>query len=165
MGGTVTKARALLILVLPAALALVAAVLALAAAAYLTENADRAQARLQAALDHRPDDPVAQATALMVPGATVGLAESALQAQVLALVTGAEVLQIDARGVEAEGALTRLRLGLRLSGDEAGLMRSLMALEATEPLIFVDALRVTGEAGGTLTAEIDLSAYSGKIAP
>lgn len=160
-----TKTPARLILLLPAVFAMAGAVLTLGAAALLTANADQAQAKLQAALDHRPDDPVAQATELLVPGATVGLAGSALQARVLALVSGGDVQQIEARGAEAEGALTRLRVALRLSGDETGPMRSLMARETAEPLIFVDALRVTGGGTGPLIAEIDLSAYAGKIAP
>ncbi|MBI1171978.1 hypothetical protein GC209_11290 [bacterium] len=161
-----TLRRALILLLVPPGLAVLLALGALWAAAVLTFDADAAQARLQAALDHRPAEPVVQAAALLVPGATAGLAASALQARVLALVQGAEVQQIESRGAEAEGALTRLRVNLRLSGDEAGIMQTLIALEAAEPLIFVDALRASGPGDtGRLAAEIDLSAFAGKVAP
>lgn len=161
-----TLRRALMLLLVPPALALALGLAALAFALQAGQTADGAQARLQLALDRRPADPVVQAAELLVPGATVGLAASALQARVLDLVTAASVQQIEARGAEAEGALTRLRVNLRLVGDEAGVMQTLIDLEQAQPLIFVDALRVTGQGdGGGLSVEMDLSAYAGKVAP
>lgn len=161
-----TLRRALLLLLLPPGAAAMVALAALAVAATLSAGADAAQARLQAALDHRPAEPVVQAAALLVPGATVGLAGSSLQARVLALVQNADVQQIEARGAEPEGALTRLRVNLRLSGFETGIMQTLIALEAAEPLIFVDGLRVSGPGDtGRLAVELDLSAYAGRVAP
>lgn len=161
-----TLRRALLILLVPPCLALMFALAMLTAAARLSSGADTAQARLQAALDHRPSEPVVQAAELLVPGAAAGLAGSSLQARILALVQGADVQQIESRGAEAAGALTRLRVNLRLSGTEAGIMQTLIALEAAEPLIFVDAMRVTGPGdAGRLAVEMDLSAYAGKVAP
>jgi hypothetical protein len=161
-----TLRRALMLLLIPPAVAVALALAAMGFVLQAGQTADDAQARLQLALDRRPADPVVQAAELLVPGATAGLAASALQARVLLLVTGAEVRQIEARGAEAEGALTRLRLNLRLAGDEAGIMQTLIALEQATPLIFVDALRVTGQGdGGALSVEMDLSAYAGKVAP
>ncbi len=161
-----TLRRALLLLLVPLAVALALAVLPMAFAVQASQSADDAQARLQLAQDRRPTEPVVQAAELLVPGATAGLAASALQARVLQLVTNADVQQIEARGAEVEGALTRLRLNLRLAGQEAGLMQTLIAFEQAQPLIFVDALRVTGQGdGGSLSVEMDLSAYTGKVAP
>ncbi len=161
-----TLRRALLLLLIPMAVSVVLALGSLAFAVQASQTADDAQARLQQALDRRPEEPVVQAADLLVPGATEGLAASALQARVLQLAGQGQVLQIEARGAEAEGALTRLRVNLRLAGDEAGLMRTLIALEQAQPLLFVDALRVTGQGdGGRLAVEIDLSAYAGKVAP
>jgi hypothetical protein len=130
-----------------------------------SNRADDAAQRLQAALDHRPADPVVQAAKLLVSGGTAGLASSALQAQVLGLVGGiTQVQQIDGRGAEAEGPLTRLPINLRLVGDEPSVMTALIALEQAEPLIFVDALRLSAS-GASLTVEMDLSAYAGKVTP
>lgn len=134
-------------------------------AAQQSNRADSAAARLQAALDHRPAEPVMQAAKLLVSGSTAGLALSALQAQVLELVgQTTQVQQIEARTVEAEGGLTRLPVNLRFTGSEAAVMNALIALERAEPLIFVDALRVT-TTGSSLTVEMDLSAYAGKLSP
>lgn len=161
-----TLRRAVLLLLVPPGVAVLLALTALAMAETLSSSADDAQSRLQTALDHRPSEPVVQAAELLVPGATAGLAGSSLQARILALVQGVDVQQIEARGAEAEGALTRLRVNLRVSGDEAGIMHTLIALEAAEPLIFVDALRVSGPGdAGRLAVELDLSAYAGKVAP
>lgn len=161
-----TLRRALMLLLVPMAAAVALAVLAAVLALQASQMADDAQARLQQALDRRPAEPVVQAAELLVPGATAGLAASALQARVLQLVTSADVQQIEARGAEAEGPLTRLHLNLRLAGQEAGLMQTLITLEQAQPLIFVDALRVTGQGdGGSLAVEMDLSAYTGKVAP
>jgi predicted Zn-dependent protease len=158
--------RALALLLVPPSLAVLMALAALAVAANLSEGADQAQSRLQTALDHRPSEPVVQAAELLVPGSTAGLAASSLQARILALVEGAEVQQIEARGAEAEGALTRMRVNLRLSGDEAAIMQAMIALEAAEPLIFVDGLKMSGPGdAGQLAVELDLSAYAGKVAP
>ncbi len=161
-----TLRHALMLLMIPLAVAMLLAVAAFAFAVQAGQTADEAQARLQQALDRRPAEPVVQAAALLVPGATAGLAASALQARVLNLVTGATVQQIEARGAEAEGALTRLRVNLRLAGEEASVMQTLIALEQAQPLIFVDALRITGQGdGGSLAVEMDLSAYAGKVVP
>ena len=161
-----TLRRALLLLLLPLAVSLVLALAAVVFALQASQTADDAQARLQQALDRRPAEPVVQAAELLVPGATAGLAASALQARILQLVGQAQVQQIEARGAEAEGALTRLRVNLRLAGAESDVMQTLIALEQAQPLIFVDALRVTGQGdGGSLAVEMDLSAYAGKVAP
>ena len=161
-----TLRRALMLLLIPMAVSMALALAALGFALQASQTADAAQARLQQALDHRPEEPVVQAADLLVPGATEGLAASALQARVLQLAGQGQVQQIEARGAEVEGALTRLRVNLRLAGDEAGVMQTLIALEQAQPLIFVDALRVTGQGdGGSLAVEIDLSAYAGKVAP
>jgi predicted Zn-dependent protease len=161
-----TLARALVILALPPVLAILLALAGLAYAARQGAMADAAQARLDSALARRPDEPVVQAAALLVPGATAGLAASALQARILGLIPDVEVQQIEARGTEAAGDLTRLRVNLRLTGAEAPALQALIALEAATPLIFVDALRVTGQGdGATLAVDLDLSAYAGKVAP
>lgn len=161
-----TLRRALLVVLIPPLVAVALALVVLVYAAGVSQTADAAQARLQLALDRRPVEPVVRAAPLLVPGATTGLAGSALQARVLALVRGADVQQIEARGTEDAGALTRLRVNLRLAGDEAEVMQTLIALEQAEPLIFVDALRVTGQGdGGALAVEIDLSAYAAKVVP
>ena len=160
-----TLRRAYLLLVTPPLLAVLLALTLWAMAAQESQRADVAAARLQTALDQRPADPVVQAAKLLVPGSTAGLAFSALQAQVLALVgQTTQVQQIDARGAEADGPLTRLPLNLRLVGDEAAVMNALIAIERAEPLIFVDALRVTAT-GPSLMVEMDLSAYAGKVMP
>lgn len=159
--------RAVLIVLAPPVLALLLGLAALAHAVRQGALADAAQARLDQALARRPEEPVVQAAALLVPGATAGLAASALQARILGLVPGVGVQQIEARGTEPAGNLTRLRVTLRLSGEEAAVLQALIALEAATPLIFVDALRVTGSGDGstTLAVEMDLSAYAGKISP
>ena len=161
-----TLRRAVWLLVLPPVLAAFMAVFALGVATTLTSMADLTQARLRAALDHRPSEPVVQAAELLVSGSTIGLAGSALQARILLLVQNADLQQIEARGAETEGTLTRLRVSLRLSGDETGIMQTIIALEAAEPLIFVDALRVSGpDDQRSFAVELDLSAYAGKVAP
>ena len=161
-----TLRRALMLLLLPLAASLAIALAAVIFALQASQTADDAQARLQQALDRRPAEPVVQAAELLVPGATAGLAASALQARILQLVGQAQVQQIEARGAEAEGALTRLRVNLRLAGAESDVMQTLIALEQAQPLIFVEALRVTGQGdGGSLAVEMDLSAYAGKVAP
>lgn len=161
-----TLRRAVLWLLIPPGLAVLFALAAVIYAASASRDADAAQALLQQALDRRPAEPVVQAAELLVPGATVGLAASALQARVLQLVGSATVRQIEARGAEAAGPLTRLRVNLRLGGEEAAVMQALIALERAVPLIFVDALRVTGQGDGlALAVEVDLSAYAGKVAP
>ena len=160
-----TLRRAFFLVVAPPLLAVFLALLAWIMAAQQSSSADGAAARLQAALDHRPDEPVMQAAKLLVPGSTAGLALSALQAQVLDLVgQTTQVQQIDARGAEPEGALTRLTVNLRLVGDEVAVMTALIAIERAEPLIFVDGLGVTAT-GPSLTVEMDLSAYAGKFSP
>ena len=160
-----TLRRALFLVVGPPMLAVLLALTAWGIAAQQSLRADDAAARLQSALDHRPAEPVLQAAKLLVQGTTAGLALSALQAQVLDLVgQTTQVQQIDARGAKPEGALTRLTVKLRLVGDEATVMTALIAIERAEPLIFVDALRVTAS-GPSLTAEMDLSAYAGKVTP
>ncbi|MEI6800175.1 MAG: GspMb/PilO family protein [Pseudomonadota bacterium] len=160
-----TRRRALTLVLAPPVLALLLAVTVWALALQQSNRADDAAQRLQAALDHRPAEPVVQAAKLLVTGGTAGLASSALQAQVLRLVGGiTQVQQIDARGAEAEGPLTRLPVNLRLVGDEPSVMTALIALEQAEPLIFVDALRLSAS-GASLTVEMDLSAYAGKVTP
>lgn len=161
-----TLRRALLVLLVPPGMALLLACGALVVAARLSQVADAAQSRLQSALDRRTTEPVVQAATLLVPGAVAGLAGSALQAQVLTLAQATDVQQIESRGAEAAGPLTRLRVNLRLSGDEAAIMRTLIAVEAAEPLVFVDAMRVTVQSeGDRLAIEMDLSAFAGKMAP
>ena len=160
-----TRGRALSLVLGPPVLALLVAVTVWALAMQQSNRADDAAQRLQAALDHRPAEPVVQAAKLLVAGGTAGLASSALQAQVLGLVGGiTQVQQIDGRGAEAEGPLTRLPINLRLVGDEPSVMTALIALEQAEPLIFVDALRLSAS-GASLTVEMDLSAYAGKVTP
>jgi|GEM_PF-4528716 len=160
-----TRGRALSLVLAPPVLALLLAVTVWALALQQSNRADDAAQRLQAALDHRPAEPVVQAAKLLVAGGTAGLASSALQAQVLGLVGDiTQVQQIDARGAEAEGPLTRLPVNLRLVGDEPSVMTALIALEQAEPLIFVDALRLSAS-GASLTVEMDLSAYAGKVTP
>ena len=160
-----TRRRALSLVLGPPVLALLLAVTVWALALQQSNRADDAAQRLQAALDHRPAEPVVQAAKLLVTGGTAGLASSALQAQVLRLVGGiTQLQQIDARGAEAEGPLTRLPVNLRLVGDEPSVMTALIALEQAEPLIFVDGLRIAAS-GASLTVEMDLSAYAGKVTP
>lgn len=180
-----TPIRAALILCAAPALALLLGGIALAWAVGQGAAADAAQARLQQGLAQNRLAPVIRAEGLLLPGRTQGLAASALQAQVLGLVEGAEVQQIEPRGAVPEGALTRLRLTLTLAGAEAQVMQGLIRLEQAEPLLFVDGLRLrageagagggdgsgdgagdgSGDGGGTLVAEIDLSAYAGQVAP
>lgn len=161
-----TLRRAWMVVFIPPVLAVLFALACWGFALSAAGVADDGQARLQAALKQRPQEPVVQAAALLVPGATAGLAASALQAQVLALVSGVEVQQIEARGAEPAGALTRLPVNLRLAGPEDAVMQAVIALEQAEPLIFVDALRVTAAGnGGPMAVEIDLSAYAGKVSP
>ncbi len=159
-----TLRSALCLVVFPPLLAVFLALMAWTTAAQQYARADGAAARLQAALDSRPDEPAVQAARLLVPGSTAGLALSALQAQVLNLLGKTiQVQQIDARAVETEGPLTRLSVKLRLAGDEASVMKALIAIEWAEPLIFVDALLITAS-GPSLSVEIELLAYAGKIA-
>lgn len=165
--------RALLTLLLPVLLALGLGAGGLILALGANASADAAQARLQEALARHRQEPAILAEGLLVPGATQGLAASALQKQVLALVQDSEVQALEPRGAEAEGPLTRLRLTLRLQGEEAAILRDLIALEKAEPLILVDGLRITaaeealadGAPGMVLGAELDLSAYAGQVAP
>lgn len=160
-----TLLRALLVVLAPPLLVVLMAVTAWAMAAHQSARADAVAESLQAALDHHPAEPVVKAASLLVPGSTAGLALSELQARVLDLVgQTTQVQQIEAREAVADGHLTRLPLNLRLVGDEASVMTALMALERAEPLIFVDALRVTSS-GPRLTVEMDLSAYAGKVTP
>ena len=160
-----TRRRALSLVLAPPMVALLLAVTVWALALQQSNRADDAAQRLQAALDHRPAEPVVQAAKLLVAGGTAGLASSALQAQVLGLVGQiTQVQQIDARGAEAEGPLTRLPVNLRLVGDEPSVMTALIALEQAQPLIFVDGLRLSSS-GASLTVEMDLSAYAGKVTP
>ena len=160
-----TLRRALLLVLAPPLLALLLALTVWAMADQESTRADAATQRLQTALDHRPAEPVVQAAKLLVAGGTAGLASSALQAQVLGLVGQiTQVQQIDARGAEAEGPLTRLPVNLRLVGDEPSVMTALIALERAEPLIFINTLRI-GASGASLTVEMDLSAYAGKVSP
>ena len=160
-----TLRRALLLALVPPFLAVCVALAIWAMAVQQSAVADTAAARLQAALDHRPAEPVVQAAKLLVPGHTAGLALSALQAQVLDLVgPTTQVQQIDARGAVADGPLTRLSVNLRLVGGEVAVLNAVIALERAEPLIFVDAVRATSS-GPSLTVEMDLSAYAGKVTP
>ncbi len=160
-----TLRRAVWILVMPPVLAALLAVFAWGVATTLASTADEAQTRLQAVLDRRPSEPSVQAAKLLLSGATVGLSSSALQSRILVLVQNADLQQIEARGAEAEGTLTRLRVNLRLSADEKGIMQTIIALEAAEPLIFVDALRVSELSEKRRFAmELDLSAYAGRVA-
>jgi|LauGreDrversion4_2_1035121.scaffolds.fasta_scaffold671081_2 hypothetical protein len=155
--------RALLLLFTPPLLAVVFAMTVWAMAAQQASLADGAAARLQAALELRPAEPVVQAAKLLVPGTTAGLALSAVQAQVLGLVgQTVQVQQIDARGAKPEGPLTHLPVKLHFVGNDHAVMNSLIAIERAEPLIFVDALRITAS-GSRLTVEMDLSAYAGKV--
>lgn len=157
------------------ALIILAPLVALALAAGLAldardaaQRAETAQARLAHALSRPARAPGAEAQALLVPGATAGLAGSALQALVLAAVapSGAEVVQVAAGAVADEGPLTRLRLSLDLRGTEPQLVLALLALEGAVPLVAVDRLdlQAAGE-DGTLQARLDLSAWAGKVAP
>lgn len=159
-----TLRRALVWVLIAPLLAFALALGALVQAIRASDAADGAEARLQAVLDHRPEEPVLQAAAVLMPGTTAGLASSAFQARVLTLLEGVEVQEIGSTGAEADGPLTRLRLTVHLAGEEASLMQSLIALEAALPLIRVDALRVTAD-GARLTADLDLSAWAGKVTP
>lgn len=131
-------------------------------------RADAAEDRLAHALSRPARAPEAEAVALLVPGATVGLAGSALQALVLAAVqpSGVQVSEVTMGGAVDEAPLTRLGLTLQITGSEPQIVTALLALEGAVPLVRVDRLDVqsAGEGFG-LAATLVLSAWAGQVAP
>ena len=159
------------------ALALVTAIPAVAIGLALTsgllaananDEADIAEAQLVASAHQLQADPSARATQLLIQGAGAGLVAAALQAEILDRVraAGPSIDQIEAMGSVADGPLTRINAAIRLSGEEAQIMKAVQNIEAAVPLIFIDRLQLTGgNNAGQLSAEIDLSAFAGPVTP
>lgn len=132
-------------------------------------EAEAVATRLAHALSHPAPAPVAEGVALLVPGATPGLAGAALQSRVrsLAAESGAEVLQLESAAPEAAPPLARLPLTLHLRATEPQVAALIQALETARPLIRIDRLDLRGEGqeAGVLDATLALSAWSAEVKP
>ena len=149
-------------------------VLALAGATSLVAHrsqhaASLAHEQLAQTLRTAPQNPDTQAAQLLIAGDTAGLAAAKLQAQILDQVqlAGLQVQQIESKGYEPAGALTKLLALGTFQGTEAQLMAALIDFEKAEPLLFTDRLRLDGmgQEAGLLRAEIAFSAFAGQVHP
>ncbi len=113
--------------------------------------------------------PAGQADRLLVQGATVGLAQSALQSLVLRHLETAGLTpdRLDPAPAEAGTPLTRLPLAVAFAGAEDQVMAALVALDTAEPLLRIDHVSVDGQGveGGIVQAEVALSAFAAGVAP
>ena len=162
-------AKALLLIGLPP-LAALGLAFGLDRAVGQAETAARAaQTTLARALAEAPTAPDVQAGRLLVTGDTVGISASAFQAILLDKVqnAGLGVQQIDPHGATMDGALTRISATLRMQGTEAQVANAIIAIEASEPLVFIDRLQLAGDGteNGPIRAELDLSAFAGRMQP
>lgn len=111
--------------------------------------------------------PEGQAARLLVPGTTLGLAQSALQGVVRARLSLASLSpdRIDPGPPEAGRPLTRLPLTMTFAGREEQVMTALIALDSAEPLLRIDhvALEGQGVEGGAVQADLSLSAFVGEM--